>query len=43
MNEYLNEAMARQRGLETLREVGTARHRRELRRRKAGQSLRRRT
>ena len=43
MTEYLNQALARQRGLDNLREASSARRRREAKRRKAGQSLRRRT
>jgi hypothetical protein len=43
MYEYLNQALALQRGLDSLREASAARRRRELRRRKASQSFRRRT
>ena len=43
MYEYLNQALALQRGLDALREASVARRRREVKRRKAGQSFRRRT
>ena len=43
MYEYLNPALARQRGLDTLREASSARRRRELKRRKVAQSFRSRT
>ena len=43
MIESLNQALALQRGLEAVREASSDRRRRELKRRKAAQSFRRRT
>ncbi len=43
MIEYLNQALALQRGLEAAREASSARRHRELKRRKPAQSFRRRT